>query len=193
MEFGTACSDSDTNISSTWLAALRSALNIRGSMFWRVFWVPAISIFVIATGIIFSWPSVGRDVGSFEGTWEGKLHVVDSTASKDSDSYKRTKATHEESLFRITIRGQRADVYFGETEIKPSLFQAHTFMTNAVVFASNAGGQWVETWDFALTQKNSEALIVCFSRVVNNLDLAEEKDGSRFFVVAVGEFRRTSR
>jgi hypothetical protein len=69
-------------------------------------------------------------------------------------------------------------------------------LTNAVVFASSAGedqdGEWVETWDFAL-QKTSETLIVCFSRVVNNLDVREEEDGSKFFVLAVGEFHRTPR
>jgi hypothetical protein len=69
-------------------------------------------------------------------------------------------------------------------------------MTNAVVFATDNAedkdGQWVETWDFAITQKNSEALIVVFSRVVNDLDVPEETHKGTFFVVAVGEFRRTS-
>jgi len=153
------------------------------------------SIFALTAGILFSVPSVGQDVvGSFEGTWEGKLEVVD---TKGSRSYDRTKAAYGESLFAIAIHGQRANVYFGETEVKPTSFQAQTYMTNAVVFATDtgyqSGRQWVETWDFALTQKNSETLIVAFSRVVNNLDLAEGESNSKFYVVAVGEFRRTSR
>jgi hypothetical protein len=68
-------------------------------------------------------------------------------------------------------------------------------MTNAVVFASSDGtdpdGQWVETWDFLLTQKNPETLIVCFSRIVNNLDAPETQD-NKFFIVITGELRRTS-
>ena len=157
-----------------------------------------LSILLIATGILFSSPSAARDVGSFDGTWEGNVEVVDGTSSKDkdSDSYERTKAAYGESPFKITIHGQRASVCFGETEVKPSLFQAQIHMTNAVVFATDNAedkdGQWVETWDFAITQKNSEALIVVFSRVVNNLDVPEETHESKFFVVAVGEFRRTS-
>jgi hypothetical protein len=165
-------------------------------MFWKALRIPSFSILVIATGILFSFPSVGRDVGSFEGTWEGKLEVVDSTSKKDPDHYKRTKAAVEDLLFKITIHRQRASVYIGETEAKPTLFQAQIYMTNAVVFATDTGedqsGQWVETWDFALTQKNSETLIVCFSRVVNNLDVPEGENNSKFFVVAIGEFRRTS-
>jgi hypothetical protein len=164
-------------------------------MFWKALRVPCFSILVFATAILFSFPSAGRDVGSLEGTWEGKLEVVDSTSKEDPDQYKRTKAAVEDLLFKITIHGQRASVHIGETEAKPTLFQAQTYMTNAVVFATDIGedqtGQWVETWDFALTQKNSETLIVCFSRVVNNLDVPEAENDSKFFVVAVGEFRRT--
>lgn len=68
-------------------------------------------------------------------------------------------------------------------------------MTNAVIFASSAGedrdGRWVETWNFTLTEKNSETMIACFSRVVNNLDLGEAKDAGKFGLLAVGEFHRT--
>ena len=163
----------------------------------RIPWLPLLSILLIATGILLSSPSAARDIGSFDGTWEGKLAVVDGTSKKDkdSDSYERTKVAYGKSPFKITIHGQRASVYFGETEVKPSLFQAHIHMTNAVVFATDNAedkdGPWVETWEFAITQKNSEALIVVLSRVVNNLDVPEETDQSKFFVVAVGEFRRT--
>jgi hypothetical protein len=166
-------------------------------MFLRALRIPSISIIVIATGVLFSWPSAARDVGSLEGTWEGKLEVIDSGCSKDPDCEKRTKAAHEKSLFKITIHGQMASVYLGEAEVKPNLFKARVYMTNAVVFASSAGedqdGEWVETWNFALTQKNAETLIVCFSRVVNNLDLPEERNGSKFGILAAGEFHRTSR
>jgi hypothetical protein len=146
-------------------------------------------------GAFFSWPSLGRDMGSFEGTWQGDLKLVAlGNLDKESEPYKLTKTRYEGSAFKIIIRGQRASVYFGETEVKPTLFQAQIYMTNAIVFASDAGedrdGKWVETWNFTLTQKNSETLIACFSRVVNNLDVPEKKEMSKFFVVAVGELHR---
>ncbi len=160
--------------------------------------IPPLSILVIAAGILFSWPSAARDIGSLDGTWEGKLEVVDgsSNKNKDSDSYERTKAAYGKSLFKMTLQGQRASVYFGETEVKPTSFQAQIYKTNAVVFATDTGedkdGQWVETWNFTITQKDPETLIVVFSRVVNNLGVSEEKNEGKFFVVALGEFRRTS-
>ncbi len=96
----------------------------------------------------------------------------------------------------MAIHGQKASVYLGENEVKATSFQTQIYMTNAVVFATDTGyqngHQWVETWNFSLTQKDSETLIVCFSRVVNNLDLAEGEDNSKFYVLATGEFRRTS-
>ena|SRR5579872_6845496 len=153
----------------------------------RTVWIAGL---LIAIAAVPSWPSVGRDGESFEGTWEGKLEVIGRGPNKDPDADERTKAAYGKSPFKITIHGQRADVYFGEMEVKPASFQAQVLMTNAVVFASSTGedqdGKWVETWDFALTQKNSEALIVCFSRVVNNLS------GSKFFVLATGELHRAS-
>jgi hypothetical protein len=86
----------------------------------RILRIPLLSILLIATGILFSSPSAARDIGSFDGTWEGKLEVVDGTSSKDkdSDSYERTKAAYGKSPFKITIHGQRASVCFGETEVK---------------------------------------------------------------------------
>jgi hypothetical protein len=151
-------------------------------------------ILVVATSILFSCPSIGRELSSFDGAWEGKLEIVDATSKQDSDRFERTKAAYGKSL-KIAIDGQRASVYFGEREIKPASFRAHIYMTNAVIFATDAAddSRWVETWDFALTQKNSETLIVAFSRVVNNLDLPEGGRDSKFYILAVGEFHRTSR
>ena len=77
-------------------------------MFSGILRIPLLSILLIATGILFSWPIAARDIASFDGTWEGKLEVVDGTSNKDSDSYERTKAAYGKSPFKITIYGQRA-------------------------------------------------------------------------------------
>lgn len=67
-------------------------------------------------------------------------------------------------------------------------------MTNAVIFASSAGedhdGRWIETWNFTVTEKSSETIIACLSRVVNNVDRAETSDGGKFGLIAAGEFHR---
>jgi hypothetical protein len=166
-------------------------------VFWRAFQIVSFAIVITVAATLFCCPSTGREIGSFEGTWEGKLKVVAIDLEKDSDSYKRTVARYEQSPFKIIIHGQGANVYFGDTEVKPNLFQAHIYRTNAVVFASSAGadadGRWVETWDFLLTQNNPETLIACLSRIVNNLDAPETQDSSKFFIVIAGELRRTSR
>ena len=152
-----------------------------------------IAIVLLVSGITFLQPSAGQRPGSLEGTWEGKLDLVD---TKGSSSYNRTKAALEEYPIAIAIHGQVASVYFGETEVMPTKFETQIYMTNAVVFATDTGYQgdhpWVETWNFSLTQKDSDTLIVCFSRVVNNLDIAEGEKNSKFYVLAVGEFRRKS-
>ena len=154
------------------------------------------AIFLLVSAIAFLRPSAGQGPGSLEGTWEGKLEVVYSGSSKDSDSDKRTKAAYAKSPFRISVNGQQASVYFGGEEVKPGLFQTQVYMTNAVIFAWSAGedqdGRWVETWNFTLTRKNSETMIACLSRVVNNLDLDETKDGSKFGLFVAGELHRTS-
>jgi hypothetical protein len=163
-------------------------------MFLKAFRTASFAILAIATTAWPSTPGAARDIGSFEGAWEGRLKVVAGT-NEDSDSYKRAKARYEESPFKIIVREQRASVYFGDREVKPASFQTRIHMSNAVVFASDTGedqdGRWVETWNFTLTRKNPETLIVCFSRVVNDLDAPEASD-SRFFYMAAGELGRTS-
>jgi len=163
-------------------------------MFRRVRLVAFIAILPLS-GIAFSHPTAELGSNSLEGTWEGKLEVVYDSSSSDPESDKRVKVAYAKSPFRISINGQRASVYFGDEEVKPGLFQFQAYMTNAVIFASSAGedrdGRWVETWNFTVTEKNSETIIACVSRVVNNLDRAETTDGSKFGLVAAGEFHRT--
>lgn len=165
-------------------------------MFRRVPRAVFIAILPLVLGIAFLHPTAGQSSNSLDGTWEGKLEVVYDSSSNDPESDKRVKAAYAKSPFRISIDGQRAGVYFGDEEVKPGLFQSQAYMSNAVIFASSAGedrdGRWLETWNFTVTEKNSKTIIACLSRVVNNLDRAETKDGSKFVLVAAGEFHRTS-
>jgi hypothetical protein len=162
-------------------------------MFRQVCRVVFIAILAFVSGIAFLHPTVGQGSSQLEGTWQGKLEVVYSGASKDPESDERVRAAYAKSPFKISINGQVARVYFGGLEVKPDLFQFQPYVTNAVIFASSAGedndGKWVETWNFTLTEKNSETIIACLSRVVNNL--GETSNGGKFALFAVGEFHRT--
>jgi hypothetical protein len=167
-------------------------------MIWKAIQVRLLAIVLLAAGILFSCPCIAGEIGSFEGTWEGKLKVVTgSNSDQDPESYKRAVAAYEKSSFKIIVQGQAAKIYFGDTEVKPSQFQTNIYMTNAVVFASSSGddadGLWVETWNFLLTQKNPETLMVCLSRIVNNTDIPEAQESSKFFLVIAGELRRMPR
>lgn len=169
--------------------------NGEGLMFRRVRRVVFIAILSLGSGIAFLHSAAGLGGSSLEGTWEGKLEVVYSSASKDPDAVERVKSAYAKAPLRIRINGQQARVYFGGEEVKPGSFQFQAYASNAVVFASSAGedrdGRWVETWNFTLTEKNTETMIACLSRVVNNLDLPETKDDGKFGLFAIGEFHRT--
>jgi hypothetical protein len=51
-------------------------------------------------------------------------------------------------------------------------------------------GTWVETWVFAVTQKDRETLIAGFLRLVNNNDLPLSVDHSKFSGAETGELQR---
>jgi hypothetical protein len=158
--------------------------------------VAFIALLAFMSGIISLRSAAGQSRSPFEGKWQGNLEVVYSSASKDPQSVERVKAAYAKAPLKIHINGQQVRVYFGGEEVKPGLFQLQAYQANAVIFASSAGddrdGRWVETWNFTLTEKSPKAMIVCLSRVVNNLDLGETKDDGKFGLFAIGEFQRTS-
>jgi hypothetical protein len=45
-------------------------------VFWRAFQIVSFAIVITVAATLFCCPSTGREIGSFEGTWEGKLKVV---------------------------------------------------------------------------------------------------------------------
>ncbi len=63
-----------------------------------------------------------------------------------------------------------------------------------MVYATDSGDDWVEIWNFTLSQKNHESLYVYFVRSVNNVLLARDlKDPIQkpgFFISAFGELSR---
>jgi hypothetical protein len=83
-----------------------------------------------------------------------------------------------------------------KTNIDGRNFQFRQLETNAVISSLDSGndedGHWVETWDFAMTLKDPDHMMVHWTRIVNNVDLALDKKGSKFSIVEMGELTRSS-
>ena len=54
-------------------------------------------------------------------------------------------------------------------------------------------GHWVETWTFAMTLKDPDHLLVHWTRVVNNTELARDAKGATFSILGIGELAREGR
>jgi TonB family protein len=130
--------------------------------------------------------------GSFDGSWEGDLTFLQGATLSQKES--------TTARYRITIQDTDVHVYSlrsdGLKEIKPGKFHIEHVMTNAVLYAMDSGrdeeGTWVETWVFALTQKDADNLLANFSRLVNNVDLPLTNDHSKFAKEVTGELRRVA-
>jgi len=131
-------------------------------------------------------------VGMLDGTWEGNLDPVSGAGLSPT----RLRGV------RLVISGQNVSVFTPNEgaliEIKPGTFVLQRDGTNAVITSiqidpgrpRNEG--WVETWCFAVTLNDSATLIANFVRVVNNNDLAADRDGARFSQIASGLLQRVS-
>ena len=96
-------------------------------------------------------------------------------------------------MFRF--KGEQAEEIIWDAT-KDWQFQVQRKLTNAVVSAINSGrdddGLWVETWVFALTQKDRNTLISNWFWVMNNNNLPLTTDYGKFSLAARGELHRTS-
>jgi len=150
----------------------------------------AIGIVVIAAFLngLLLWQAAAEDFSSLDGTWEGDLKSIDLTGEG--------KATT--SWRRIIIQDGQARVFYKRdekiNEVKPGKFRVERQLTNAVIVAIDSGhdneGTWVETWAFAVTQKDKNTLITNFMRQVNNINLPLSVSYSKFSAVATGELSR---
>jgi hypothetical protein len=132
-------------------------------------------------------------LADFDGVWEGNLSVKAA----------RGVADHKWQQFdlrtRITIRGLESSVAIFDNgewkDLKGYQFQTVRNKTNAVVttIVSQEGAQWVETWNFSLTQLEADTLFAVSNRMVNNFLMAKNEDFARAVFVGQGEMRRTGR
>jgi hypothetical protein len=137
-----------------------------------------------------------QDFGPLDGTWQGQMKWLDmGNRGRHGDAFTQ----------RIIIQGQGARVFRFKGEqtdeitwdaTKEWQFQVQRKGTNAVISAINSGrdddGLFVETWVFALTQKDRNTLISSLLWVMNNNNLPLTKDYSKFSLAATGELQRVS-
>ncbi len=139
-------------------------------------------------------------MGGFNGTWVGKLRIVDPAAV---DGTVGSGTAGKEYEYAVVVAGASAKVYSRKDgswdEIKPGAFHVAAHKTNAIVYAidsstdvydSSGSGGWVETWNFTVTHKNTTTLYAAWTRSVNNYLKKPSDRAARFFVVAFGEMHQ---
>jgi len=81
-----------------------------------------------------------------------------------------------------------------KSNINPGKFTFVRVSTNAIATSIDAGkdedGLWVETWVFAMTLIDPDRMLVHWTRMVNNTDMANGQKGSKFSSAGMGEFTR---
>ena len=127
----------------------------------------------------------------FDGVWEGKIAFDKEGFLTD------TGAPRDGVDFRIEIHGAVVRVFTKDgglfSEAKAGAFHIAPVGTNAVVFATDSQpGAWMETWIFALTQRDDHTLTVEYSRLVNNLGLLRDDPQKNFGTRGAGEFTRVA-
>jgi hypothetical protein len=135
---------------------------------------------------------------SYDGTWNGAVKCLYDPGlwPEDECDIGLGFAIHGKDFrVRQTVRSKNGAVT--ESEINPGRFSFTRLATNAVAVSIEQGadedGAWVETWNFVMTLKDPDHMIVHWTRVVNNLDMPAEKKGSKFSSVGMGMLVRSGR
>jgi hypothetical protein len=133
------------------------------------------------------------DAESFNGTWQGKIDF-------DKEAFlAETSTPAAGQVFRIVIHDEIVHVYIKEKdafeEAFEGMFHLARVSANAVIYATqtlpDAPVPWVETWVFVVTQKDANALIVQYVRLVNEVDAPPLSiPQSKFAARGAGEFKR---
>jgi hypothetical protein len=134
---------------------------------------------------------VDGDVSSvYEGSWAGKLSFVYQSAAeiekpKDRQVFVCIRNDHFEFLYVNDDGLQR--IYSGRF-----VFQRNG--ASAVAYAMETGRigktSWIETFNFSLTLRDDNQLMVNLFRVVNNLNILQTNPESKFSQAAVGVLER---
>jgi len=116
----------------------------------------------------------------------------------DKEAFLATSSTPADgTLMRIEIHGPVVRVFYQEDnnfiESMPGSFHIDPVLSNAAIFGTHyAVDSWVETWTFAVTQKDDHTLMVEFSRIVNNIGTPPDQPESKFATRGWGELKRVT-
>lgn len=129
-------------------------------------------------------------LGELEGRWHGQFPIE----AKLSDG----STLNEDAAMRLELSADTVSVYseYEGTvdEIMPRLFKLFWIDKSAVLFGIDIGsdndGVWEEIWQFALTMRTKNELIVHWTRMVNNHEMPLDNKDSKFVFTGSGVFRR---
>jgi hypothetical protein len=108
--------------------------------------------------------SRAKDDDELLGIWEGTLEFASGRGlTVPPTNLPPVRIIVQPSSVRVIVLKNGSEV-----EVKPNQFRMSKLMTNAVIFAIDSGqdneGEWVETWSFAVTKKDSSTLIANWVR-----------------------------
>ncbi len=128
---------------------------------------------------------------SLDGVWQGTINF-------DKEAFlAKTSTPDAGTVFRIEIDDSVVHVFVQHNgsfeEAKPSRFHIAHVSVSAVIYATDEDpGAWVESWAFVVTKKDANTLIVEYSRLVNNVEVPPNEDGSKFATRGAGELSKVS-
>jgi len=154
------------------------------------------SLAVLLFCVVIPIGASAQDFGPLDGTWQGQMKWLDmGDKRRHGDAFTQKIIIQGPGARVFRFKGEQADeITWDSTKEWP--FQVQRKGTNAVIFAINSGrdddGLFVETWMFAVTQKDRNTLISNLFWVMNNNNLPLNVDHSKFSLAATGELRRMS-
>jgi len=135
--------------------------------------------------------SANLRAASYDGTWNGTVKCLYDPGlwpEDECDIGLSVEIKGNDFRVRQTVRSKKGEVTV--SDINPGRFRFTRLATNAVAVAIEQGddedGTWIETWSFVMTLKDPDHMIVHWTRVVNNVDMPDDRKGSKFSSVGMG-------
>jgi hypothetical protein len=131
-----------------------------------------------------------QEPANFDGMWEGKIFF-------DKEAFLAATSTPAAGTpVRIEIHGVVVRVFMddgtGFSEAMPGSFHIAPVMGNATIFGTSFSDVWTETWVFVITHKDPDALLVNYTRVVNNDGVPLTDPYSKFSTRGYGELKKSA-
>lgn len=134
---------------------------------------------------------------SYDGTWNGTVKCLYDPGlwpGDECDIGLILEIKGSDFHAQQVVRSKAGEVT--KSDVNPGQFSFARLATNAVAVSLESGhdeeGTWVETWNFVMTLKDPDHMIVHWTRVVNNVDLPPDRKGSKFSSVGMGELTRAA-